>query len=102
MTVDAVAQALITLHQPGARERLASGDMSVLEGDLTDDERDMILEAAGADPEVEGFNFVDSGFNTSLSYLATNRKQLSPSVRVSFNDFFSTRYGGAWTIALMG
>ena len=58
MSTEDVQRALKTIDEPEARERVAAGDLSDLQGfDLTDEERELIEEAAGDYPEVAGFSF---------------------------------------------
>jgi hypothetical protein len=102
MAVDDVALALIDLHDPDIRSRVAQGDLSDLPGGLTDEETEMLVTAAGDDPEVEGFSVTESEFYVPLTYVANNRRNISPDVRSQFNSFFSQRWGGAWSIPLMG
>jgi hypothetical protein len=110
MAVDDVATALINLHDPEVRARVASvGDRepgavasTVGVDDLTDEEAQLVLDAALEEPEVEGFNIVASRYYAPLTYVANNRLALTPVVRLNFNKFFQNTYGSAWTIALMG
>jgi hypothetical protein len=103
MAVDDVANALVKLHDPAVRARVASAVRSAVDAqDLTDEEAQLVLEAAVEEPDVEGFDIVASRYYPSLTYIANNRTLLTPTVRVNLNAFFQRTYGSAWTIALMG
>jgi len=103
MAVDDVAMALVDLHDPAIRNAVASGDLSGLRGgNLTTEERELVLNAAAEEPDVEGFDIVGSSYYPGLTYLANNRDQLTPGTRSAFNEFFQGQYGDSWTLALMG
>jgi hypothetical protein len=103
MAVDDVANGLVRLHDAEIRSRVAAGHLAALGvGDLTDEEAQLLRDAASEEPEVETFDIMGSSYYPSLQYIADNRLQLSSSVRTDFNTFFRSRYGNSWTIALMG
>jgi hypothetical protein len=102
MAVDDVAQSLIDIHDPGVRARVVANDFSSLGSGLTDEERDLVRQAAADEPEVETFDIMASSYYPALSYIAVNRILLSAPVRVNFNSFFQNRYGSSWQLVLMG
>ena len=58
MSTEDVRRALIAIDEQEVRDRVAAGDHRALEGmDLTDEERELVEEAATNYPEVAGFAF---------------------------------------------
>lgn len=103
MAVDDVAQALIDLHDESTRKRVAAGDFSGLKGTrLTEEERTLVQQMAQGSGDVEPFGAIPAGLYPGMTYVAKNRALLTSDTRLRVNRFFQHRYGGAWTIALMG
>jgi hypothetical protein len=113
MAVNDVALALIELHNPAVRKKVAEIRAQAVEQvgyavnatHMSDAEAQLITDAAMDEPQTlspADFDIVPSRFYPSLSYIADHREQLSPDVRKKFNEFFQRTYGVAWTIALMG
>lgn len=58
MSTEDVRRALKAIDEPEIRDRVASGDGSALDGfDLSPEERELVVDAAGDYPEVAGFSF---------------------------------------------
>lgn len=93
MAVDGVALALVAMKDDAVRERVRSGELEALGdvGELTDEEQELVVEAAQDDPEVEGFDMARASGTPALNYVVTNQKSLSPKVRSQFDGL---GYGG--------
>jgi hypothetical protein len=103
MAADDVALALIAIDEPGIRQQVQTGDLTALGTlDLSEDEKGLVREAAGDEPDVSGFDWTASSYLNAFSYLASNRSAISDRVRSQFSSFFEQRYGSSWRIALMG
>jgi len=80
VSVEAVAEALEAMDDDDLRGRLAAGDEAAVSGfELTPDEREIVIAAAGDYPEVEGFQFRrQSAHQIRVGGAPTFEKKLSP------------------------
>jgi len=96
MSADSLAVALMAIEDPGIREAVRGGDMSVFHEDvqLSAKEEQLIKDAAAEelDPEVAGFDASSSAFYRAASQVQGN--VMSGPVQSGFTSFMNGKFGG--------